>query len=91
MTTKANLLLDPTSCLNKACTEEPVFLLRANDPVAAAAIRHWATMGLHYHSNEKRQGALDIGGGGLLIEGLEAFGGPLLDSWLETHGRGYFR
>ena len=60
MSTKASLLLDASSCLNKASADEPVFLLRANDPVAAQAIRHWATMSVHYHSDSKRQDALDV-------------------------------
>lgn len=33
-----------TSCLNKAAPDEPLFVLRANDPMAAMTIRHWATM-----------------------------------------------
>ncbi len=34
----------PDSCLNKAATDEPVFVLRAKDPMAAMTIRHWITM-----------------------------------------------
>lgn len=32
------------SCLNKAAADEPVFVLRAKDPMAAMTIRHWVTM-----------------------------------------------
>jgi len=33
---------DPTSCLNKAERDEPVFVLLARDPQAAALVRKWA-------------------------------------------------
>jgi hypothetical protein len=32
---------DPTSCLNKAADDEPVFVLRAHDRTAAQAVRWW--------------------------------------------------
>lgn len=52
---KAQLLLDPKSCLNKASADEPVFVLRANDPAAPQAVRLWADMaeGGSLHSPEK--------------------------------------
>lgn len=34
----------PTSCLNKAQDDEPVFVLRAKDPLAADIVRIWAMM-----------------------------------------------
>lgn len=34
----------PDSCLNKAAADEPVFVLRAKDPMAAMTIRHWVAM-----------------------------------------------
>lgn len=34
-------MADPKSCLGKADPEEPVFVLRAHDPVAASTIRTW--------------------------------------------------
>ena len=39
----------PDSCLNKAAADEPVFVLRAKDPLAAITIQHWIAMsdGLH--------------------------------------------
>lgn len=44
-------LATPTSCLNKAANDEPVFVLRAKDPHAASAVEYWAKQaeasGLH--------------------------------------------
>ena len=37
-------LSTPTSCLNKAAQDEPVFVLRAKDPLAARIVRIWATL-----------------------------------------------
>lgn len=57
---KREALTSPRSCLNKAAADEPVFVLRARDPLAPQAIRHWATMasgGLH--EPDKVQRALD--------------------------------
>lgn len=42
MSTKLENILDPNSCWNKAEDDEPVFILRANDPVAPANIILWA-------------------------------------------------
>lgn len=33
---------DPNSCLNKAADQEPIFVLRANDELAADMVRTWA-------------------------------------------------
>lgn len=42
---------EPTSCLNKARPEEPLFVLRAKDPEAPDTVRTWAnnarTRGTH--------------------------------------------
>lgn len=39
----------PNSCLNKASSNEPIFVIRGKDPLAPMLIRHWATMadGVH--------------------------------------------
>ena len=37
-------LFTATSCLNKAASDEPVFVLRAKDKLAPMTVRHWATM-----------------------------------------------
>lgn len=42
MSTKTENILDPNSCWNRAEPGEPVFILRANDPVAPANIILWA-------------------------------------------------
>lgn len=42
--TKAEALSTPTSCLNKAGFDEPVFVLRAKDPLAPAVVEVWASM-----------------------------------------------
>lgn len=42
-----------TSCFNRAEAEEPVFVLRANDPFAPMTIRHWATMATGSHETWK--------------------------------------
>ena len=43
MSTKADNILNPRSCWNRAENSEPIFVLRANDPAAPAAIIMWAT------------------------------------------------
>lgn len=48
------------SCLNKAQPEEPIFVLRANDPLAAQAVRLWAAMATEIHEPGKIQEALDL-------------------------------
>lgn len=40
---KRDELASPFSCINKAADDEPVFVLRANDPVAAKVVRFWAS------------------------------------------------
>lgn len=42
MATKAVTLADPQSCLNKAQDGEPIFVLRAHDPLASHVVRYWA-------------------------------------------------
>lgn len=46
-------LSTPTSCLNKALFDEPVFVLRAKDKLAPMAVRHWATMSVAKHEPAK--------------------------------------
>lgn len=50
---KKNELIEPSSCLNKAGPEEPIFVLRAKDPAAPATIRLWAAMATGIHEPEK--------------------------------------
>jgi hypothetical protein len=42
MALKKDEIANPKSCLNKAADDEPVFVLRAKDPLAALIVRHWA-------------------------------------------------
>ena len=42
--TKTENIDNPNSCWNKAAGDEPVFVLRANDPIAPAVVRLWATL-----------------------------------------------
>jgi hypothetical protein len=53
MTTKAQALRDPRSCLNKAGPDEFIFVLRSNDPLAVQTIRLWAVMAEGHHEQEK--------------------------------------
>jgi len=41
---KRDELTNPNSCINKAEDDEPVFVLRANDELAAETVEVWATM-----------------------------------------------
>lgn len=42
-------LSNASSCLNKAEPDEPVFVLRAKDPLAAQTVRLWAAMAGDMH------------------------------------------
>lgn len=42
MSTKDENVLNPNSCWNKAANNEPVFVLRAHDPLAAELVTLWA-------------------------------------------------
>lgn len=53
-------LSSPSSCLNKAADDEQVFVLRAKDPHAPQAIRHWVSMSRGFHADEKLTAALVI-------------------------------
>lgn len=39
---KSRELTYPASCLNRAKADEPLFVLRANDPLAPDLVRDWA-------------------------------------------------
>lgn len=42
MSLKRDEIANPDSCLNRAADGEPIFVLRANDPIAARVVRMWA-------------------------------------------------
>jgi hypothetical protein len=46
MALKRDEIADPTSCLNRAADDEPVFVLRAKDPLAAKMVEDWAARAL---------------------------------------------
>lgn len=50
---------DPKSCFNKAAHDEPVFVLRAADPLAPAVVSYWAELAQKtgLHEVEKATGA----------------------------------
>lgn len=50
---KRHELAKPNSCLNKAHVDEPLFVLKATDPMAPMTIRHWATMSENIQPEEK--------------------------------------
>lgn len=58
---KRDEVSDPTSCLNKAADDEPVFVIRAKDRVGPATVRDWVyratALGIH---QEKVAEALDL-------------------------------
>ena len=39
---KKNELSDRRSCLSRAQNDEPIFVMRANDPIAPTTVRFWA-------------------------------------------------
>lgn len=62
MATKRENVNDPSSCLNKAREDEPIFILRAHDRVAPAAVRDWAHRA-HANGNAsqlKVDGAMEV-------------------------------
>lgn len=54
MSTKAETIRNPDSCLNRAEFDEPVFVLRASDPCAALVVEQWAH--LYQHQKAISQG-----------------------------------
>ena len=48
---KNDELANPTSCLNRAQPDEPVFVLRAKDVCAAQAIRYWCSLRVDFGKN----------------------------------------
>lgn len=51
MAIRRDEIADPNSCLNRAADDEPIFVLRAKDPLAAKLVEDWAARaiveGLH--------------------------------------------
>lgn len=61
---KSDELTNPYSCLNQSYPDEPIFVLRARDPLAATTVRAWAEaakgsrLQRPVHEAEKIQAAL---------------------------------
>lgn len=64
--TKAELINNPESCLNRAKDDEPVFLLRAQDMLAIQTVRDWANkltqvqLSLHQTASSKVNEAFEV-------------------------------
>lgn len=56
-TKKEETAPDATGCLAKAADDEPIFILRAKDPLASIAVRIWAQLsdiaGLHHDKTDE--------------------------------------
>lgn len=61
MGTKRENIENPQSCLSKAADDEPIFVLRAKDPLAADIVREWAMLAARdqVHEEEKCRAALE--------------------------------
>lgn len=61
---KLDEINDPKSCLNKAADDEPIFVLRAKDPLAPLLVRRWAELarGTDSHDQAKQISALRVSG-----------------------------
>ena len=61
---KQDELSNPTSCLNKAADDEPLFVLRGKDPAAAIAICAWIeeriALGKNARDDQKMQDAMNV-------------------------------
>lgn len=49
---KRDELSDPGSCLNKAADDEPIFVIRAKDPLGAATVLQWAQAAERHNTHE---------------------------------------
>lgn len=56
MALKKNELRNPKSCLNSARNDEPIFVLRANDELAAFIVEKWAA---EYKASKEALGEFD--------------------------------
>lgn len=54
------VMLVPDTCLFNAEDDEPIFVLRAKDPIAADIVDIWATLAVKHHDFEKMQSAQKI-------------------------------
>lgn len=57
---KRKELSDPNSCINRAEDDEPVFVLRAKDPIASQVVLYWCKLAYRIHEEEKIREADDL-------------------------------
>lgn len=56
MATKAQVLADPNSCLNKAADDEPIFVFRAQDRLSVGMLQEYANrLGAFVESTSKKE------------------------------------
>ena len=73
---KRDELADPGSCLGKAEDDEPLFVLRAKDPLSSTTVRAWAEYAAKSGLHER--GKIDEA---RVLRGLvfDVFGDPLVE------------
>lgn len=73
-------LLQTQSCLTKAEDDEPLFVLRAKDPIAPIVVRVWAALSaaLHAHEAAKIASANDLAAEMTVWRG-RIYGNPRID------------
>lgn len=55
--TKREEMVNPDSCLSKAGDDEPIFVLRAKDPMAVQTVLYWASISIGLHDTDKLEEA----------------------------------
>ena len=50
---KCDEVRDPESCLNHCERDEPIFVIRAKDPLGSTTVRSWAQHAVGIHEKEK--------------------------------------
>jgi hypothetical protein len=73
-------LSNPNSCLNRAADDEPVFVLRAHDPLASMAVRRWA---MYYETRKRTLNQWDERAKKKHAEALML--ADLMDDWHDRH------
>jgi hypothetical protein len=86
MSLKRDELTNPNGCLNKAADDEPIFVLRANDVIAANIVRRWADGYLIEKREHSADGCLTKA---QLEKAKEARGlANQMDAWRDFHDLG---
>lgn len=80
---KKDELSNPASCLNKARDDEPIFTLRANDPLAPIMVRMWAEY--YIESKTDARGQCPPENAFKYHEALRS--ASLMDAWTEEEKR----